>query len=375
MPSWIDVNDESRVARPAGRMVLQRPCLVRAWSAFAASLLLSACATNPPEVYEVDIPPGVMDARGRFDEIYCAVLEGHGHDLADYRPCEDALSRVSSKPVGTGLPVDLGTSRRQLLAAIVPGIGYGCFAAWLEPPGTAAAHVSKFGFGLIGINVDALSGTALNARQIRDAILAMPMETGPPRLVLVGYSKGTPDILEAVVSYPEIHDRVAAVVSIAGAVGGSALADDAKQWQADLLRHWPNADCDAGDGGGVASLRPAIRKAWLAQNPLPSNVPYYSLVALPDPERISRIVRRSYKKLGKIDWRNDSQVIYYDAIVPGSTLLGFLNADHWAVAVPLNRSHAIIGTSFADKNDYPREALLEAVLRFVEEDLEHSPPR
>ena len=120
---------------------------------------------------------------------------------------------------------------------------------------------------------------------------------------------------------------------------GSALADDSEQWQADLLRHWPKADCDAGDGGGVASLRPEVRKAWLAQNPLPSNVRYYSLVTLPDPERISRIVRSSYKKLGQIDWRNDSQVIYFDQIVPGSTLLGFLNADHWAVAVPLDRSH------------------------------------
>jgi hypothetical protein len=377
VPARIDAREQLRGAPPAGRAPPQRLRPARAWSALAASLLLGACATNPPveEEYEVEIPSGVTDARGRFGEIYCAVLEAHGHDLPDYRSCEDAQSRVSSKPAATGLPVDLGPSRRQLQAAIVPGIGYGCFAAWLEPPGTAAAHVSKFGFGMVGIEVDALSGTATNARQIRDAILAMPMDGGPSRIVLVGYSKGTPDILEAVVRYPEIHDRVAAVVSVAGAVGGSALADDSEQWQADLLRHWPKADCDAGDGGGVASLRPEVRKAWLAQNPLPSNVRYYSLVTLPDPERISRIVRSSYKKLGKIDWRNDSQVIYFDQIVPGSTLLGFLNADHWAVAVPLDRSHKIIGAALADKNDYPREAMLEAMLRFVEEDLEHSPPR
>jgi hypothetical protein len=348
---------------------------VRAWSALATGLLLSACAANPPVEYAVDIPPGVTDARGRFGEIYCAVLEGHGHDLPDYRPCADALSRVSSTPAGTGLPVGLGPSRRQLLAGIVPGIGYGCFVEWLEPPGTTVAHVGKFGFGLVGIEVDALSGIEVNARQVRDAIMAMPKDAGLPRLVLLGYSKGTPDILEAVVRYPEIHERVAAVVSLAGAVGGSALADDAEQWQAELLRDWPKSDCDAGDGGGVASLRPAIRKEWLAKNPLPSNVRFYSLVALPDPERVSRIIRGSYKKLGKIDWRNDSQVIYDDAIVPGSTLLGFVNADHWAVAVPLDRSHAFIGASFADQNDYPREALLEAVLRFVEEDLERPLPR
>jgi len=37
--------------------------------------------------------------------------------------------------------------------------------------------------------------------------------------------------------------------------------------------------------------------------------------------------------------------------------------------VPVARSHAVIGSLFVDQNDYPREALLEAVLRFVEEDL------
>ena len=93
---------------------------------------------------------------------------------------------------------------------------------------------------------------------------------GAPRLVLIGYSKGTPDVLEAIVSHPEIRARVAAVVSIAGAVGGSPLANEAEQYQADVLQHFPGAACDAGDGGGVASLRPAVRRAWLAQNPLPS---------------------------------------------------------------------------------------------------------
>ena len=49
--------------------------------------------------------------------------------------------------------------------------------------------------------------------------------------------------------------------------------------------------------------------------------------------------------------------------------MGFINADHWAIAVPIARSHSFIGSTFVDKNDYPREALVEAVLRFVNEDL------
>ncbi len=59
---------------------------------------------------------------------------------------------------------------------------------------------------------------------------------------------------------------------------------------------------------------------------------------------------------------------------PGSTLIGFLNADHWAIAVPVSRSHPVISRSLVNRNDYPREALLEAVLRFIEEDLSGAAP-
>ncbi len=343
-----------------------------------STLLLGACATNtPPAVdqYTVDIPRDVTDERGRFREIYCLVLQKHGIELPDNRPCEAALTPVDDEPAGTGAPVELGMSRRHLIAAVVPGIGYSCFAQWLDPPGSTATHLRKYGYDQTVMAVDALSGIETNARQIRDSIMAMPPEPGPPRLVLVGYSKGSPDILEAVVRYPEIRERVAALVNVAGAVGGSTLAYDAKQQQAELLRHWPHADCDAGDGGGVASLRPDVRKAWLAQNPLPPEVRYYSLVTLPTPDRVSRIIEKSYKRLGEIDWRNDSQVVYSDQILHGSTLIGFLNADHWAVAVPVSRSHPTIAKTLVDKNDYPREAMLEAVLRFVEEDLAARDPR
>jgi hypothetical protein len=339
---------------------------------------LAACATKPLVPYSTDTPPlilvpasyaGVEDKRARFREIYCAVLEAHGAALPDYRPCESALTRVGTEPAGTGAPVALGQSTRHLVAAVVAGIGYDCFKPWLNAPGTVTTQLRQSGYDGFMLEVDGLSSSAHNARQIRDAIMAMPPPDGPARLVLIGYSKGAPDILEAVVAYPEIRSRVAAVVSAAGAVGGSPLANDAQQYQADLLRHFPGATCTSGDGGAVESLRPATRKAWLAQNPLPGEVRYYSLVTFPEPQRISSILESSYEKLARIDTRNDSQVIFYDQVVPGSALLGYINADHWALAVPIARSHATIGALFVTQNAYPREALTEAILRFLEEDL------
>jgi hypothetical protein len=353
-------------------------CAANLAGVIAAVTALCACGTKPLIPYSPDTPPlalvpasqaGVEDKRGRFREIYCAVLKARQHDVPDHRPCEDALSRIGSEPAGTGRPVDLGPSRRRLIAAMVAGIGYECFEKWLQTPGTVATHVRQFGFDMALLEVDGLSSSANNARQIRDAIMAMQAGPEAPRLVLIGYSKGAPDILEAVVTYPEIRRHVAAVVSAAGSVGGSALANDAEQYQAELLRHFPGATCSAGDGGGVNSLRPATRKEWLARNPLPPDVRYYSLVTFPQPDRISSILTSSYDKLSRIDARNDSQVLFYDQVIPRSTLVGYVNADHWALAVPIARTHSTIGTMFVTQNAYPREALVEALLRFVEEDL------
>jgi hypothetical protein len=147
------------------------------------------------------------------------------------------------------------------------------------------------------------------------------------------------------------------------------LANQIDQSDAALLRRWPGARCTEGDGGAVDSLRPATRQAWLAKNPPPADVRTYSVVALPEPDNISAVLRSSHAKLGRIDERNDSQVLFFDQIIPGSTLLAFLNADHWSVAVPIARSHEFVGAALVDRNAYPREALVEAILRLVEEDL------
>jgi len=350
------------------------------WGSMAACLwLLWACTSPPAMPFSTQGPAlvlvpvnqaGVSDGRARFREIYCAVLEARKEQVQDYRPCDDALTRLEGEPAGAGRAVDLGPSSRRLIALTVPGIGYGCIEPWLQPPGTSKGHLAQFGYDLDLVKVDPLSGTGKNARMIRDAVMSMPQAPGAaPRVVLVGYSKGTPDVLDALASFPEIQERVAAMVSVAGAVGGSALANDATQDQANLLRHFPQSDCDAGDGGAVEALRPQVRKAWLAQNKLPPGLRYYSLVTLPKPERISLILKPSWNKLAKIDERNDSQVLFYDQVIPGSNLMGYLNADHWAIAVPLNRSKPILSQTLATQNAYPREALVEAILRFVEESL------
>ena len=45
-------------------------------------------------------------------------------------------------------------------------------------------------------------------------------------------------------------------------------------------------------------------------------------------------------------------MIFYNQVVPGSVLMGYLNADHWAVAVPINRAHAMVASMFVTQNAY-----------------------
>jgi hypothetical protein len=209
---------------------------------------------------------------------------------------------------------------------------------------------------------------ANNARQIRDAIMAMQPEAEAASCVDRLF-EGCPRHPRGGGRISGIRRHVAAVVSIAGAIGGSPLANDAEQYQADLLRHFPGATCTSGDAGAVNSLRPATRQEWLAKNPLPRELRYYSLATFPKPDRISWILTRSYDKLARVDARNDGQLIFYDQVIPGGTLVGYINADHWALAVPIARKHSTIGSTVVTQNAYPREALLEALLRFLEEDL------
>ena len=347
--------------------------------AYFSLLILGACSSQPQVPFSYTLEPlsfepgntyNVTDGRARFREIFCAANEDHGESLPDYRPCEEALVRFDDELPPTGEPVDLGPTSTQMVAKMVPGLAYSCIKAWLHHDNSAPNHVATLGYETGFIQVEGIASSETNADLIAEYVLSLGPEYDERPLVLVGYSKGLPDIFAFLVQYPELTHRVAAVVSYAGAVWGSPLADEADEKQLRWLTLIPGAECEKKDSKALETLSPANRTAWFAEHTLPQHIRYYSIIAFPDPDNISNGLQYSHKKLGSLrDSRNDSQLVFYDQVIPGSTVLGFFNADHWAMSVPIARQHEVSQAIFADQNDFPREIALEAILRFIEEDL------
>jgi hypothetical protein len=85
--------------------------------------------------------------------------------------------------------------------------------------------MAQFGYPSSTVAVRGRASTEYNAKIIRDHIVREVTATPGKRFLLITYSKGTADSLVALSDYPELHKHVAALISFAGVVNGTPLAD------------------------------------------------------------------------------------------------------------------------------------------------------
>jgi len=327
---------------------------------------------------------GVRDERARFRAIYCALDAG----------CEDRLRRLADEPPASPLLPPTATSvmplstqpatgtlaqssfvgpeskearRRRLKVLYVLGFGSDCAGQPRLIEQEMQPFLAVRGYRMQVATVSGLGSSASNALALRDTILAAGTAQEP--VVIIGHSKGAVDALQVLVDYPQVRSRVAALVSLAGAIGGSPLADRAPTSVQQVAAAIPGLDCSAGDLGAIESLRPAVRQTWLARHRLPSDVRMYSVVTLPHVQRLSPGLMPTYRLLRRIDPRNDGNLLSRDQIIPGSTLVAYLDADHWAVGSDLSASTNPIVRAAAGNQSFPRRTLIEAVLTLIEQDL------
>jgi len=334
----------------------------RRFAALGAAALVTACAAQPLEDASHPPPPvllttveaaGIRDLRAEYRAAVCGRLPDEG-------ACERTLLRLAGeRPPATRAPPAHLPSRYRI--AFVPGFFSECFDRLARPFIDVERALREEGFAVDYLQVSGRGTAAANALRL-EAHFTAP-DNDPRPIILVAYSKGLVDALEMLVRQPAVARRIAAVVSVAGAANGSPLADHLQAVYRDWAAAFPLPGCNAGTGEEIRDLRRDVRLEWWRRHRDEITVPVFALVASPLPDRVSPAMRASHARLAPIDPRNDGKLTSHDQLVPGGYLLGYANADHWAIAIPV--AAELPGFAFLFRDGVPRAALVRAAIDVV----------
>ena len=302
--------------------------------------------------------PDTVNMTSGFGNLFCSVL-AQNNAGGNWGSCDRYIERPGRDNL------TLGAISNKYRVLIVPGILSSCVS---DSPAFVEGHdpLKK-----AGVDVDVLqvpndsseSNAKLIAQYLRDH------QNGDARkYILIGYSKGAPDIQVALAKESGVADHVAAFVTVAGASGGSPIADILPKQAEKYMTNVPMKGCQGDLSTGFKSLKKEARQAFLASYPHPV-VPTYSLIAKSDAANTSKALLQTWKILTSFGAAQDGQLLQDDAVVPEAKYLGAALADHFAVALPFDKSNDSAIRSGMDKASYPRAALLEALVRFVTDDL------
>ena len=303
-----------------------------------------------------------QDYSQKFADLFCSVLHQHNPDTGDWGACSNYIENPGKEDLA--LP-PLPTKYRLL---IVPGILSSCAS---NAP--AFNEGQKYLREKFGMSVDLLgvpnNSCEENAHMIA-AYLRDHQKSDPRKFIVLGYSKGAPDLQVTLAEEDGAAAAVAAFITVAGASGGSPIADTLPEQINGWVAKYQNmGKCEGDLATGFNSLKREVRQAFLTSYPDPV-VPTYSLVAVAGKDNTSSALLTAQQLLSVFDATNDAQLTKWDAIVPGAKFLGAARADHLAVALPFDKIADGEMLKVMNHSRYPRTALLEALVRFVVADLE-----
>jgi hypothetical protein len=338
-------------------------------------LILSGCTSKPILTYGSNAPAqiltpihaaGVEDGRARFRNIFCERFDAIGSPKDGQPTCLDYLHRLADEPKSTKQAVRERISLSSVQFVVVPGYMGDAAPGGMRALGPSVDRLAEKGYRIEYVKVSGGGGSGYNAEQI-GAFFRERKFPENEKLVIIGYSKGTVDLLHFLTTNPDLARHVDAMVSYSGAVNGSALAEVFPEFLINIVLAM--AGGEVGDKAGYNTLKPSVQMPWLAGHPLPEHIKYFSLASFTDRENVSGVLTDGYDRLSQINPKNDGQLIFYDQILPRSTLLGYSNGDHWAVALPFTEKASGFASTLATRNVFPRDAMFEAVLLYVRENL------
>ncbi len=238
--------------------------------------------------------------------------------------------------------------------------------------------------------VRAGKGSDARARLIPDD-QTVPIEGD---IIALAYSKGAPDLLTTLVTHPEIAPRFKCIFTLAGAIGGSQVADDVAQQYAKFDKLSGNrgmafhiaakrfATQAAGSSNAqhrrvdefdavpaVRDLTTQVRTAWLAQHAAQldaMNIPMFTFRGVTSPHEIPWSQRRGYRLIAQSEAQNDMQVgaTASQLPIPMATELAVFHGHHWDVAYPSFRKRKWLNKTW---HPFPKTAALTAMVQLAAE--------
>ena len=298
----------------------------------------------------------------QFSSLFCSVLEKKNPDTGKWDGCRQYLETApQARP-------DLPAIANKYRVLIVPGFFSQCASGVAPAFDEGVKYLTKEYGMTVDTWVPPNASSEDNAKGFAEFVRGK-FKGDVRKFIVVGYSKGAPDVQTALAKEDGMKDAVAAFVSVAGAIGGSAIADVIPASASQYIEKFKMGKCEGDVNAAFSSLKRDVRRAFLAQYPTPV-VPSYSLPAVSDASTTSKGLAESWKMMSAFALRQDSQLAHDDAVIPGSKLLGAARADHLAIALPFDKATDAAVRAIADKGRYPRAALLEAIVRYVSADLE-----
>ena len=306
----------------------------------------------------------IQDQRAAFARNFCDTYRRRV-SARNAPPCESWL-HLGDTVSTNARTVDAPATTAKIV--IVPGLFGDCVSQWVAPFADARVALEKAGYATSLMLVSGRGGIANNAEQIAESLRTDPGNY--QRTIIIGYSKGALDALEALVADRALQTRVDALISLGGPVGGSPTAAAIDSDLVSIVDRVPLPGCERGEGRAIADLDPEVRRGWLNDQDWEQlDVHLYAVAAYADIDRVSWIMRSGARRLSQ-HGPNDGQVVLWDALLPYSQLLALVNADHWALALPFETRARWLSRTAVNRNRFPRESLLVALIDFVLTDLE-----
>lgn len=219
-----------------------------------------------------------------------------------------------------------------------------------------------------------------------------PETASPPdSIFILSYSKGTADLLHCLVKHPHLKSKIKCIINLAGAPGGSYLANNLYEFFKDFeipfdgditkflkmispviqVKSPPRRNSDFDIKGALRDLTTQIRSEFMDKNSELLNnlgIPIFNITGSTTPMEVPYFQLQGILELNQYDANNDMQVIQKHAKIqiPMATDLGMVHAHHWDMSYNSFPKNMRFGSPNLD-HPFPKEAMLTAICKFLTE--------